>query len=141
MATLHNLGTSSISATMLGGGEQTDSISESVQDSPLTKQNMARTAQQLSSELMIDPEMETETPSEKLVRKSKQQPFVPIGEYTNVNKLKLFCSKGFWYIYFKNFFHHDFLDPRTADDHIYLQDIDLMLKFRRPARQRCQISV
>lgn len=80
MATLHNLGTSSISATMLGGGEQTDSISESVQDSPLTKQNMARTAQQLSSELMIDPEMETETPSEKLVRKSKQQPFVPIGE-------------------------------------------------------------
>lgn len=39
---------------------------------------MAPTAQQLSSQWMTEAEKETET--DKLVRKSKQSPFIPIGE-------------------------------------------------------------
>lgn len=47
---------------------------------------MAPTAQQLSAEWMTEAEKETET--DKLMRKSKQSPFVPIGE---LNKFT-FCS-------------------------------------------------
>lgn len=39
---------------------------------------MAPTAQQLSSQWMSEAEKETE--SDRLLRKSKQSPFIPIGE-------------------------------------------------------------
>lgn len=39
---------------------------------------MAPTAQQLSSEWMTEAEKETE--KDRLIRKSKQSPFIPIGE-------------------------------------------------------------
>lgn len=39
---------------------------------------MDPTAQQLSSQWMTEAEKETET--DKLIRKSKQSPFIPIGE-------------------------------------------------------------
>lgn len=40
---------------------------------------MAPTAQQLSAEWASEAEKETE--SDRLIRKSKQSPFVPIGEF------------------------------------------------------------
>lgn len=40
---------------------------------------MAPTSQKLSSQWMTAEEKETET--DKLVRKSREQPFVPIGEF------------------------------------------------------------
>ena len=43
---------------------------------------MAPTAQQLSSEWMTEAEKETET--DRLIRKSKQSPFIPIGELSVV---------------------------------------------------------
>lgn len=58
---------------------------------------MARyTVHELSSELMTDAEKETET--ERLVRKSKQQPFIPIGELIFVDRSRanyhaVFCSQ------------------------------------------------
>lgn len=43
-----------------------------------SKGRMAPTAQQLSSQWMTEAEKETE--SDRLIRKSKQSPFIPIGE-------------------------------------------------------------
>lgn len=43
---------------------------------------MAPTAQQLSSQWMSEAEKETE--SDRLIRKSKQSPFIPIGELSNL---------------------------------------------------------
>lgn len=42
---------------------------------------MAPTAQQLSSEWMTEAEKETE--KDRLIRKSKQSPFIPIGELSD----------------------------------------------------------
>lgn len=70
--------------------------SERVRSCPSKKrkrETMAPTAQQLSAEWMTEAEKETET--DKLMRKSKQSPFVPIGE------LNKFHSVAYILLWFK----------------------------------------
>ena len=58
---------------------------------------MDPTAQQLSSQWMTEAEKETET--DKLIRKSKQSPFIPIGELSLAYPLR--CELTGW-AYFQN---------------------------------------
>ena len=83
---------------------------------PRKETKMDPTAQQLSSQWMTEAEKETET--DKLIRKSKQSPFIPIGELSLAYLLR--CELTGW-AYFQNVCPQDSNDSTIILLHVFMR--------------------